>query len=57
MLLVTNFTTKSTGDFDPFLNTSDNLLAHENSQSTKGIKVDDIDVWDDPVNLSTLLLS
>ena len=26
------------------------------TQSTKGIKVDDIDVWDDPVNLSTLLV-
>ena len=44
-------------DFDPFSNTFEDLLAHEETQSRKRVRVEDIEDKDDPVKIVSIASS
>ena len=48
---------KDDNDFDPFLNTLEDLLAHEETQSRKRVKVKDIEDEDDSVKIVSITSS
>jgi len=48
---------KDDNDFDPFLNTLEDLLAHEKTQSKKRVSIEDIEDKDDPVKIVSITSS